>query len=124
MKEKILIVDDNNEFRQLLEIFLLLKYEVTTAENGMDALQKLQNGYMPNLIVSDYIMPLVDGKSLVEQIKDSKIFKHIPVIILSSVEKSAASTDLIKSGASAYMVKPFGLNQLGLRIDSLLRVID
>jgi len=61
MKKKVLLVDDKNEFRKLVKIYLAKKFEVETAENGLQALVMLQNGYLPDLIVSDLMMPEIDG---------------------------------------------------------------
>lgn len=121
MKKKILLVDDKQEFLQLTKLFLSRNFEIETAENGLMAIKKLQTGYMPDLIVSDLIMPLVDGKTFVTQISASGIFKKIPVIILSSIEKSSEKIDLLKSGASDYMVKPFNPEELEVRIIRLLK---
>jgi len=123
MKEKILIVDDNRELREKLKIFLSGKHEVATAEDGLEALLMLQNGYMPDLIVSEFIMPLVDGKSLVIRIKEKDFLSHIPVIIITSINLSIARADLLKSGASEYLLKPFGFAELELCIDRNLKVI-
>ncbi len=121
MKKRVLLVDDKGEFRRLVQIFLSKNYEVETAENGLHALALLQNGYMPDVIVSDLLMPEVDGKVLVEQVKSSGMFQHIPIVILSSINKSAKKIELIKSGAGDYLVKPFNPMELEVRIDRLLK---
>lgn len=123
MKKRILLVDDKGEFRRLVKIFLSKNYDVKTAENGLEALAILQNGYIPDAVVSDLIMPEVDGRVLVEQLKASGIFQHIPVIILSSVDKSAQKIELLKSGAGDYLVKPFNPEELEVRIERLLKAI-
>lgn len=123
-KDRILIIEDDRGFRELLKIFLSRKYVVNTAENGLEAFLMLKNGYMPDVIISDYVMPLIDGKTFVIQIKSSNLFKHIPIIVMSSIARSAAKIDLIQSGASDYLVKPFGLSELGLRIEKILKVVN
>lgn len=122
MKKRILLVDDKGEFRRLVKIFLSKNYEVETAENGLQALALLQNGYLPDVIVSDLIMPEVDGKVLVEQLKASGMFQHIPIIILSSVDKSTEKIELIKLGAGDYLSKPFNPMELEVRIERLLKI--
>jgi len=121
MKKRVLLVDDKGEFRRLVQIFLSKNYMVKTAENGLQAISLLQNGYLPDVIVSDLMMPEVDGKVLVEQIKSSGMFQHIPVLILSSIDKSEKKIELIKSGAGDYLVKPFNPMELEVRIESLLK---
>ena len=122
MKTKVLLVDDRGEFRKLVQIFLSTQYEVETAENGFHAMLMLQNGYKPDIIVSDLMMPEVDGKTFVGQLKASGVFKHIPIIILSSIDKSSERIELFKSGISDYLVKPFNPEELNLRIANLLKV--
>jgi DNA-binding response OmpR family regulator len=122
MNEKILVVDGNGEFRELLESFLSRRYEVKTAGNGIEALGMLKNGYMPDLIVSDNILSPVDGKSFLLQVKEDSRLSHIPAILITSIYKYVTRADLIRSGANDYLVKPFGLSELDLRIENLLKV--
>lgn len=120
MKKKILLVDDKQEFRTLVKIILQANYEVATASNGLEALGLLQNGYFPDLIVSDLMMPLVDGKSMILQIIASDIYKHIPIMVLSSINQSQQKVELLKTGASEYLEKPFNPEELKVRIHKLL----
>jgi len=120
MKQKILIVDDKTEFRRLTKSILQSNYDVESAENGIEALSILQNGYMPDLIVSDLMMPVLGGKDLLEQLKSSGIFKNIPVIILSSIDKSDEKIKLIKLGANDYLEKPYNPAELLVRIEKIL----
>ena len=121
MKKKILILDDKSEFRRLTKSILSNKYDVESAENGIEGLSILQNGYMPDLIVSDLMMPELGGKGFVEQIKSSGAFKDIPVIILSSIDKSDEKIQLINLGASDYLEKPYNPAELLARIENLLK---
>lgn len=122
MKKKILLVDDKREFRSLVKMYLNKKYEVETCGNGMEALNLLQDGYLPNVIVSDLNMPMVDGYSLLDQLKASGLYSQIPVIILSSIDKSSNKVELIQKGAEDYLVKPFNPQELEVRIERILRV--
>ena len=122
MKDRILIVEDNVAFREMLEFYLSKTHDVKTAENGLDAILQLQNGYMPDLIVSNYVMPIIDGKTMVLQIKESVLFRHIPVIIMSNINISNVRLDLIKAGVSDFLVKPISLTELELSIKRLLKV--
>ena len=121
MKKKILIVDDKTEFRRLTKTILSSIYVVESAENGVEALSLLQNGYMPDLIVSDLMMPVLGGKGLVDQVKSSGAFKHIPIIILSSIDKTDEKIQLIKMGADDYLEKPYNPSELLVRIEKLLK---
>lgn len=120
MKPKVLLVDDKNEFRTLLKVILEKDYEILTAYNGSNALEVLSDGFEPDLIVTDLMMPDVDGKSFVTQLKASGLYKDIPVIVLSSIDKSMERIELLKLGAEDYLIKPFNPSELKVRIDNVL----
>lgn len=121
MKKKILVIDDKNEFRRLTKTILLSKYEVEGAEDGMHALSILQNGFYPDLIVCDLLMPVLGGKEFVEQVKSSGAYKDIPIIILSSIDKSDEKIKLINMGVNDYMEKPYNPAELMARIENILK---
>ena len=121
MNKKILIIDDNNEFRRLTKTILMSKYDVETAINGIEALTLLQGGYLPDLIVTDLMMPGMGGKGFVEQLKSSGAFKHIPVIVLSSIDKSDEKIQLLQLGASDYLEKPYNPSELLIRIENIFK---
>jgi len=123
MKKKILVIDDKDEFRILTKTILSSKYDVESAENGINALSILQSGYMPDLIISDLLMPVLGGKDFLEQLKSSGAFKEIPVIILSSIDKSEEKIKLINLGASDYLEKPYNPAELMARIESIFKTI-
>jgi len=121
MKKKILIIDDKDEFRRLTKTILLSKYDVESSENGINALSLLQGGYKPDLIICDLLMPVLGGKEFLEQLKNSGAFKDIPVIILSSIDKSEEKIKLINMGASDYLEKPYNPAELMARIESIFK---
>lgn len=121
MGNKVLFVDDAKTFRRFVKMYLSKKHQVVTAENGEEALELLENGYYPDVIVTDLMMPGVDGESLVEKIKANPNLQKIPVIILSGNDKSSERIKLMKIGAVDYMVKPFNPAELEIRIDNLLQ---
>ena len=117
---KILVLDDSPEIRMLLDQFLSLFYDVITFENGYDALEWLQKGELPNLILSDIQMPDMNGEEFVTQLKASGFFKDIPVIMLSSLSDSSERVKFLKLGASDYLIKPFNPEELQIRIENCL----
>lgn len=122
MKKKILIVDDRTEFRRLTKSILSTNYQVESAQNGVEAMALLQNGqFEPDLIVTDLIMPVMGGKDLLEQLKSSGVYSNIPVIVLSSIDKSDEKIKLIKMGADDYLEKPYNPAELIVRIEKLLK---
>lgn len=121
MKKKILVVDDRTEFRSLTKTILSRDYEVETAENGVDALAKLQHGYRPDLIITDLLMPELGGRDFVEQLKASGMYSSIPIIVLSSIDKSDEKIKLLNLGADDYLEKPYNPDELLVRISKILR---
>ncbi|MFA6589251.1 MAG: response regulator transcription factor [Bacteroidales bacterium] len=121
MNRKVLIVDDKTEFRNLTKTIVSRDYEVETAENGLAALALLQEGYRPDLIVTDLMMPVLGGKGLLEQLKASGAFKDIPVIVLSSIDKSEEKIALLSLGADDYLEKPYNPAELMVRIKKILK---
>lgn len=120
MKKYILVIDDEKSIRMLLENFLSKKYEVTAKADGMDALNWMQEGNLPDLIVADIKMPNIDGYDFIKNIRASGYFKDIPLIMLSSLNSSAERVKCLKLGANDYMVKPFNPEELSIRIEGML----
>lgn len=114
----ILIVEDNQELKRLIKNILLKKYVILEAENGEEGLElALKN--IPDLIISDVMMPVMDGLEMIRQIKDNKDICHIPIILLSA--KSSLDDRIIglEQGVDDYITKPFSSTYLKARIDSL-----
>ena len=120
---EILIVDDDPAYRHLISAVLEANdFSVTTAENGEEALETLKT-YKPNLIVSDLMMPKVDGYELINMVRNNPETKHIPVILLTEV----ASPKDISYGYETqkveyYIAKPFSNHQLLAGIKLVLGV--
>ena len=112
MKKKILLVDDIKEFRSLLKIILSGNYEVVTAEDGEEALILMESGLNPDVIVTDLIMPRMDGFQFISRIKSSDPYKNIPIIVLSNVDKNSKKETLRKSGINNFINKPFNAREL------------
>lgn len=121
MKKKILLIDDIKEFRSMLRIILSGNYEVVTAEDGEDAMDKIQHGLRPDAIVTDLVMPKMDGYELIREIRKNQSHKNIPIIVLSNVDKTNRQNNLKRSGIAGYIVKPFHARELK---DDLSRSLD
>jgi len=108
----VLIVDDNVDMREYLNSLLVAKYRVVAALDGQDALDKLQwllrtDLGLPRVIISDVMMPRVDGFQLIKQVHAHEKFKAIPVILLSARAGEEARVEGLQSGADDYLTKPF-----------------
>ncbi|HZK69867.1 MAG TPA: response regulator transcription factor [Paludibacter sp.] len=124
MKKKILVLDDKSEFRRLTKAILSNKYDVETAENGLEALSILQGGNIPDLIVSDLMMPVLGGEGFLEQIKKSGALKSIPLIFLSSIDDVEQREKLMQMGANDYLLKPYNPAELLAHIEVIFKSID
>lgn len=118
-KPGILIVDDSEDILDYLSHDMKDNYMVHTARNGDEALPVLQQEYI-QLVVSDVVMPLVDGFELCERIKLTLELSHIPIILLTAKNTLQARIQGLKAGADAYIEKPFSLEHLYAQIENLL----
>ncbi len=118
-KPSILIAEDNAELRDLLKILLSDHYRLVFAENGLEALGKIQN-HLPDLVLTDIMMPLMDGMELCKHIKRDFITSHIPVLMLTALNSGDMMVKGLNTGADDYVAKPFNPEILLARISNLV----
>lgn len=118
-KDKVLVIEDNDEFREFLHAQLSDYYIVKTALKGKEGI-RLTNDFQPNLIISDLFMPIKDGLAFCKKHKGDINSSHIPLIILSARNAESSQIDCFMAGADAYFTKPFSMDILLLRIHNLL----
>jgi len=118
---KVLIVDDNNDMRAYLKRLLEPEFNVYTAVNGEDALQKLST-FTPELILSDIMMPVMDGKALLKKIREREEKHWIPLIFLSARAGEEARIDGLEAGADDYLVKPFSAQELLSKVRAQIKI--
>ena len=116
MRKKILILDDKETIAKVLSIYLTSDYDCTWLPGGIQGMKWLQEGNVPDLIISDIRMPEMRGDDFLEWIKGNELFKHIPVIMLSSEDSTSERIRLLEVGASDYIVKPFNPMELKIRV--------
>ena len=116
----VLIVDDNADIRTYLKSILQGKYSVLEAEEGKSGLD-LAREHVPDLIVSDVMMPVMNGLQFCQEVKKDLISSHIPVILLTARALEKHQIEGYESGADAYITKPFSPELLLARIDNLLQ---
>lgn len=122
-RKSILLAEDESQIRFLLKDMLEEHYVVYEAENGKEALDLLKRR-IPDLVVSDVMMPVMDGIELCERIKNTPATCHIPVIMLSAKGTIAQKSEGYEAGADAYVPKPFSSEYLLLRIRKLIDYQD
>jgi len=117
--KKVLVIEDDEPLCWLLEKILGKKYEVFVMNDGMEALSWLSSGNSTDLIISDIRMPSLDGVQLLENLKQSGLYRDIPVIILSSFEDPRKRKECLDLGAVDYFIKPFEPQHLVGRVKEI-----
>jgi signal transduction histidine kinase/ligand-binding sensor domain-containing protein/DNA-binding response OmpR family regulator len=116
---KILIVEDDDELRTFLRNELLVDFDVIQASNGIEGLD-MTFIHNPDLVLSDIMMPYMDGVELCKKIKSDNRTSHIPVVLLSAMHAQEKQIEGLEQGADDYIFKPFNMAILNSRIHNLL----
>ena len=119
-KPEVLIIDDNIDIRTYLRSVLSEKYNVSEAADGKVGLE-LARKIVPDIVLSDIMMPVMDGLAFCRQLKTDKAISHIPVILLTARSLDEQRAEGYEHGADAYLSKPFSLRLLFSRIDNLIQ---
>jgi two-component system, chemotaxis family, chemotaxis protein CheY len=121
MAKHILIVDDSKTVRNLVA-FIMKKegFKVTTAENGLDGLERLYSAEKVDLIVSDINMPRMDGYTFIKTVREQDAYRDIPIIVLSTEGQEKDIQAGLSLGANLYMVKPAQPEKLLRNVKMLL----
>ena len=121
VKEKaiILLVEDNEDIRYYIRSHLPDEYQFIEAVNGMEGLEAARET-IPDLIIADVMMPLMNGLELTRQIKQDECLSHIPVIILTAKATDENKIEGLETRADDYITKPFNIQELSMRIKNLI----
>lgn len=117
---KILLVEDNPDLSYFIKSLLADLYEVETAEHGKAALTALDNGIKPQLIISDVMMPIMDGFQLIEALKQDEHYRTIPLVMLTARSAIDDKLKALRIGVDDYLTKPFANEELLVRVENLL----
>ena len=115
----ILVAEDNPEMRLYIKSCLINDYNVLEAENGADGFQLAMNKN-PDLIISDYIMPIMNGMEFCKKIKTTLDTSHIPVILLTARADNELKLEGLENGADDYITKPFDIDYLRIKVMNLI----
>lgn len=118
-KLRIVLAEDNQELRSFLSNYLSDDLDVYEAQNGLEALQLVENENI-DIIVSDILMPEMDGLELCKALKSNPAYSHLPFILLSARTDTATKIEGLNTGADVYMEKPFSSEQLRAQINSII----
>ena len=116
---RVLVVDDSSSIRLFLKAGLMKEgFVVKTASNGLEAMEVLPE-FKPNLIITDLMMPEMDGGELCRAVKKSEEFASIPIVVMSTLNDKPLMRRLMRQGASTFLVKPFTVTQLSIVIEEI-----
>ena len=124
MKKTLLVVDDEPAIQLILKRYFASDYTVVTHSNGLDAMRWLQDGNGVDAIVADYEMPVMNGPAFIQQLRNSLLHRHVPLIMLSGKDETSSKIHCLRQGADDYMVKPFNPEELELRLKIMLRKVS
>lgn len=117
--DKILIIEDNVDVLNFIEGCLRGQYEIVKAINGKDGIEKAVD-IIPDIIISDVMMPLMDGYEVCQRLKSDPRTNHIPIVLLTAKADDESKLAGLEHGADEYLIKPFDAKELELRIYNLL----
>jgi len=118
-RKVVLIVEDEREIQLFLNELLKEKYKVIMANNGAEAIEKIKNT-LPDIIITDVMMPIMDGIEFCEKIKNTDRTCHIPVVMLTAKSSILHRIEGLESGANSYIPKPFHPDHILVRVQKLL----
>jgi signal transduction histidine kinase/ligand-binding sensor domain-containing protein/DNA-binding response OmpR family regulator len=118
-KKTILIVEDNYDLQCFLKELLINEYNILLAENGAEGYHYAKNNF-PDLILSDIMMPKLDGIEMCLMLQEDSLTKHIPIILLTAKNSTNSKISGLKSGAIEYINKPFNTKELELKIKNII----
>jgi signal transduction histidine kinase len=120
-RNRVLVADDNADMREHVARILGNTYEIVTAANGLEALAAARDTH-PDIILSDVMMPGLDGFALLKELRADAELRDIPIILLSARAGEEARTEGISAGADDYVTKPFNMRELQARIETTLNL--
>lgn len=121
MKKKILIIDDKESIAKIISIYLSMDFDLVWFENPIKGIAWLQEGNIPDLIISDIKMPEMRGDEFLHYLKNNNLFKSIHVIMLSSEDSTTERIRLLSEGADDYILKPFNPMELKVRVKKIIQ---
>lgn len=119
---RILIAEDDADLARMLKMLLKTLGDVRTAEDGMDAYTQMRAGFLPELLITDVMMPRMDGIALVRRMKQDPDMSRIPVLMLTAKQTPRDVVAGINAGAKHYLTKPFKQQELLEKVRHILGI--
>lgn len=121
MKKQILVLDDKIAIAKIISMYLSDEFDIVYFDTPVQGIEWLHEGHIPDLIILDIRMPVMNGDEFLTYIKRNGLFKDIPVVVLSGEESSATRIRMLEDGADDYILKPFNPMELKIRIRKVLK---
>lgn len=117
---QILHVDDDIYIRKIVQLALSKEFKLSSCTNGVEAMTWLEDGNLPDVIITDLLMPQLNGQQLIKLIRKNSAFKNVPIIVLSSLEDGVTKTSCLEQGANDFISKPFNPREIKVKINAAL----
>jgi DNA-binding response OmpR family regulator len=120
VKKRVLIVDDKETIAKIIKVYVADLFDCVYYDDPIKAIAWMQDGNLPDLIISDINMPNMTGVEFLDYAKKNDLFKSIPFVILSGEDSTSQKIDLLERGASDYISKPFNPMELKVRLKKII----
>ncbi len=121
-KKKLLVVDQSDSTKIILDHFLGKEFDIIQKSNGYEALDFLNSGVDIDFLITELNLPLLNGKELIQKLRQSHLFSNLPILLLTASSESKDRIECMNLGADNFIEKPFNPFEIQARINAVLRL--
>jgi DNA-binding response OmpR family regulator len=121
MTHNLLLVDPDRFVAHVLRHTLGPEFKISTLPNGLEAMNWLEAGNHPDVIITELDLPYVDGYEFIQLVRSSSLLRHLPIIVLSAEDDSTTRVSCLERGADGYLSKPFNPYEIRAKAKAILR---